>query len=190
MDSRVLYGHLLIQKKIVSIANYFNFSNHEELVFVPILQGVVPFFSDIVKNIEFDPFIEYIGVSSYKGESQKEFNLYKSINPEIVKGRKVWVFDDIADSIGINKFHIFTTYINKKEFAEKFLKGLKKYMKSSGEGESVHSIRFDLTTKYEMEIKIILKKDVNSWRVGWEVKNLAKDYLDSLGYKNVRVYIP
>ena len=99
-------------------------------------------------------------------------------------------FDDIADSIGINIFHIVTTYINKKEFAEKFLKGLKKYMKSSGEGESVHSIRFDLTTKYEMEVKIILKKDVNSHRVEYSVKSLAKNYLDSLGYKNVRVYIP
>ena len=106
MDSEILYGHLEIQKKVVSIANYFNNKNYydklykqdEELVFVPILQGVVPFFSDIVKNIEFDPFIEYIGISSYEGESQKGFNLYKPIDPEIVKGRKVWVFDDIADS--------------------------------------------------------------------------------------------
>lgn len=99
-------------------------------------------------------------------------------------------FDDIADSIGINRFHIFTPFINKKEFAEKFLKGLKKYMKSSGEGERVHSIRFDLTTKYEMEVKIILKKDIHSQRVEYSIKSLAKNYLDSLGYKNVRVYIP
>lgn len=99
-------------------------------------------------------------------------------------------FDDIADSLGIDRFHIFTPYINKKEFAEKFLKGLKKYMKSSGEGESIHSIRFDLTTKYEMEIKIILKKDIHSQRVEYSIKSLVKDYLADLGYKNVRVYIP
>jgi hypothetical protein len=52
------------------------------------------------------------------------------------------------------------------------------------------SMRFDLTTKYVMKVKIILKKDVNSSRVEWEVKSLAKNYLDSLGYKNLRVYIP
>jgi len=106
MDGKVLYGQEEILEKVSSIARYFNYSNHynklngqdEEIVFVPILQGVVPFFTDIVKNLEFDPFIEYIGVSSYKGESQKEFNLYKSVDPELVKGRKVWVFDDIADS--------------------------------------------------------------------------------------------
>jgi hypothetical protein len=99
-------------------------------------------------------------------------------------------FDDIADSLGIDRFHIFTTYINKKEFGEKFLKDLKKYMKSTGEGESIHSIRFDLTTKYEMEIKIILKKEDWGRRVEFSIKNLAKDYLASKGYKNVRVYIP
>ena len=99
-------------------------------------------------------------------------------------------FDDIADSLGIDRFHIFTTYINKKEFGEKFLKDLKIYMKSTGEGESIHSIRFDLTTKYEMEIKIILKKDIHSQWVEHSIKNLAKDYLASKGYKNVRVYIP
>jgi hypothetical protein len=99
-------------------------------------------------------------------------------------------FDDIADSLGIDRFHIFTTYINKKEFGEKFLKDLKIYMKSTGEGESIHSIRFDLTTKYEMEIKIILKKDIHSQRVEFSIKNLAKNYLASKGYKNVRVYIP
>jgi hypothetical protein len=100
-------------------------------------------------------------------------------------------FDDIADSLGIDRFHIFTTYINKKEFGEKFLKDLKKYIKSTGEGESIHSIRFDLTTKYEMEIKIILKKDAyNSRMVEYSIKSLAKNYLASKGYKNVRVYIP
>jgi hypoxanthine phosphoribosyltransferase len=106
MGGNTLYGQEKILEKVSSIARYFNYSNHydklneqdEEIVFVPILQGVVPFFTDIVKNLEFDPFIEYIGISSYEGESQKEFNLYKSVDPELVKGRKVWVFDDIADS--------------------------------------------------------------------------------------------
>ena len=99
-------------------------------------------------------------------------------------------FDRLADALGINSWYISTPYINKKEFAEKFLKDLKKYMKSTGEGESIHSIRFDLTTKYEMEIKIILKKDIHSQRVEFSIKNLAKNYLASKGYKNVRVYIP
>jgi len=99
-------------------------------------------------------------------------------------------FDRLADALGIDRWYISTPYINKKEFAEKFLKDLKKYMKSTGDGDSIHSIRFDLTSKYEMEIKIILKKDWVSQRSEYTIKNLAKDYLKSQGYKNIRVYIP
>ena len=99
-------------------------------------------------------------------------------------------FDGLADVLGIKRWYISTPYINKKEFAEKFLKDLKKYMKSTGDGGSIHSIKFDLTSKFEMEVKIILKKEINSHRVEYEIKNLAKNYLNSLGYKNIRVYIP
>jgi hypoxanthine phosphoribosyltransferase len=70
-----------------------------EVVFCPILQGAVPFFADICKGLLMEPYVEYIGVSSYKGkEQQKEFNVYKVPVHDVIKGRTVWLFDDIVDS--------------------------------------------------------------------------------------------
>ena len=38
------------------------------------------------------------GVKSYDGEHQKEHHLYKMIDPNMLKGKVVWLFDDVADS--------------------------------------------------------------------------------------------
>jgi len=131
------------------------------------------------------------------GKTQNELTLTMNMDAErYAKGEYSYIkdydnkFDRLSDALGIDRWFISSPYINKKEFAEKFLKDLKKYMKSTGDGDSIHSIRFDLTSKYEMEIKIILKKDWVSRRSEYTIKNLAKDYLASQGYKNIRVYIP
>lgn len=39
-----------------------------------------------------------IGISSYDGRKQKEFNLYKDVKEEIVRGKKILVVDDLVDS--------------------------------------------------------------------------------------------
>ena len=131
------------------------------------------------------------------GKIENDLTLTMNMDAErYAKGEQSYIkdydnkFDRLSDALGIDRWYIFTPYINKEEFAEKFLKDLKKYMKSTGDGDSIHSIRFDLTSKYEMEIKIILKKDWVSRRSEYTIKNLAKDYLASQGYKNIRVYIP
>lgn len=70
-----------------------------DVVFCPILQGAIPFFADICKGVLIEPYVEYIGVSSYVGkEQQKQFNVYKVPVHDVIKGRTVWLFDDIADS--------------------------------------------------------------------------------------------
>jgi hypoxanthine phosphoribosyltransferase len=70
-----------------------------EVVFCPILQGAIPFFADICKGVLMEPYVEYIGLSSYKGkEQQDDFSVYKIPPVETIKGRTVWLFDDIADS--------------------------------------------------------------------------------------------
>ena len=90
---------------VYGIANQFN--NHyqdqtmeveHEVVFCPILQGAVPFFVDVCKYVFMEPYVDYIGISSYHGKEQKEFLVYKMPDAELVKGKIVWLFDDIADS--------------------------------------------------------------------------------------------
>ena len=97
-------------------------------------------------------------------------------------------FVHLADALGIENWGVFVKIINKKEFAEKFLKELKKYMKSTSVGKSIHSIRFDVKNTYDLELVFVLKREF--WRNYGEVREVAKEYLESLGYKNIQVHIP
>jgi hypoxanthine-guanine phosphoribosyltransferase len=100
--SKILYDPFEIEECTVDVSEYFNslynFKNEHEVVFAPILTGVVPFFNDVCKGLLFDPYVEYIGINSYQGTEQKEFNLYKMFDPKVIKDKTVWLFDDIADS--------------------------------------------------------------------------------------------
>ncbi len=84
-----------LSKKLNSL---YDWENEHNIILAPILQGAVSFFSDITKKLTFDPYIEYIGISSYVGTKQKEFHLYKMIDPKLVQNKTIWLFDDIADS--------------------------------------------------------------------------------------------
>lgn len=98
----ILYDSFEIEQAIERISsdlnNRYGKNEEESVVFLPILQGAVPFFADICRGIVFNPFIEYIGISSYEQQQQKQFNLYRFVDPNVVKDRVVWLFDDIADS--------------------------------------------------------------------------------------------
>jgi len=106
--SKILYDPFEIEECTIDVSEYFNslynFKNEHEVVFAPVLTGVVPFFSDVCKGLIFDPYVEYIGISSYQGTEQKEFNLYKMFDPKVIKDKTVWLFDDIADSGNTLKF--------------------------------------------------------------------------------------
>lgn len=66
-------------------------------VLSPIMQGGITFFGDIVRFLSIDAYVDYIGVSSYNGMQQGEFNLYKGWDTDLV-GKDVWLIDDIADT--------------------------------------------------------------------------------------------
>jgi len=95
-----LYNSRQIEQAVLRIADVVNQNcrNRSDVVLMPILQGAVPLFADVCKHLEFDPYVEYIGVSSYVQQQQKQFNLYKWIEPTTVQDKCVWLFDDIADS--------------------------------------------------------------------------------------------
>jgi len=102
---------LISEKHVEQIAqttalklNSLYMDKSEEVVLAPILQGAVPFFQKVAHHLEFDPYVDFIGISSYKDKSQGEFNVYKMFDPEMIKGRTVWLFDDLADSGNTLKF--------------------------------------------------------------------------------------
>lgn len=82
----------------------YNKQNEHNVLFVPVLQGAIPFFHDICQHLSFDPYIEYIGVKSYEGIAQKDHIIYKTVNKDLIENREVWLFDDIADSGNTFKF--------------------------------------------------------------------------------------
>jgi len=97
-------------------------------------------------------------------------------------------YSHLAEALGIKSFTVFTKIVNKKEFGEKFLKDLKKYMKSTNVGNYIHAIKFNVNNTHDLEIAFVLKRDF--WNRYSDVRAAAKYYLNSLGYKNVSVHIP
>jgi len=102
-NTKVLFDPIQIEDCVWGIGNAFNKlyedpSIETNVVFCPILTGVVPFFADLIKYIEMEPYVEYIGASSYDGTQQQPIKTYKMPDPKLIEGRIIWLFDDIADS--------------------------------------------------------------------------------------------
>lgn len=84
-------------KKVASMLDGIYNGAGSKLVLVPLLQGAIPFFSEITKNMTLDCLVDAVGLSSYSGKVQGEFNVYKDFSLDI-KGKHIWLIDDIADS--------------------------------------------------------------------------------------------
>jgi hypothetical protein len=97
-------------------------------------------------------------------------------------------FDYLADALGIKNLTTLTKIVNKKEFAEKFLKDLKKYMKSTDVGDYIHAIKFNVNNTHDLELVFVLKRDF--WSRYSNVRDAARYYLDSLGYNKVTIHVP
>ena len=64
---------------------------------VPVLQGATPFFVDLSKHFCWNPIVDYVGVSSYN-EPDNNFYTYKMPKPYHIRGKIVFLFDDILDT--------------------------------------------------------------------------------------------
>jgi hypothetical protein len=97
-------------------------------------------------------------------------------------------FDYLADGLGIKVWTTYTKIVNKKEFADKFLKDLKKFMKSTDVGDYIHAIKFNVNNTHDLELVFVLKRDF--WNRYSYVRDAARDYLNSLGYNKVSIHVP
>jgi hypothetical protein len=94
---------------------------------------------------------------------------------------------NLAQYFGIDSVYIYVSYTNKEEFAKKFLKQLKAYLKTTVFGPKIHSIGFNDKGSSVPEIRITKKRD--SWSVSnTRLKEVALEYLQTLGYPNVKIY--
>jgi hypothetical protein len=120
--------------------------------------------------------------------ASKTFPANKNIGRELDEK-----YDSLARVLGIDRVWFFPKYINKQEFADKFLKKLKAHLKTTESGPFIHSIRFDVSNPNELEITIVKKRI--SWGRGYAasdrvVKDTVNYYLNSIGYPNIKIHIP
>jgi hypoxanthine phosphoribosyltransferase len=89
-----------IQKYVKYIAKRINndwINTDEPIVFVCVLNGSFLFFADLVREINFKMEIDFIRVKSYLNREQGDLVVTKDLETKI-KGKHVFVVDDIADS--------------------------------------------------------------------------------------------
>ena len=102
---KILFSPHAIEDKVLELADRLNSmyppgqrtNPNEQPVLTPILQGGITFFQDVAKNLLFDAYVDCVGVTSYKGKSRGEINLYKDWSVDLID-KDVWLIDDICDS--------------------------------------------------------------------------------------------
>jgi len=96
--------------------------------------------------------------------------------------------NQLGNYFGIDSVYIYFKHTNKEEFAKKFLKQLKAYLKTTEVGNKIHSIGFNMKSSSGSELRIT--KKVNSWSLSSSgIRDIIDNYLISKGYPNVKIYI-
>jgi hypoxanthine phosphoribosyltransferase len=87
-----------IQIKIVAKQiNDEHRGDNTPIIFVGLLNGCFMFYSDLVKNIQFNIECDFMRVKSYNGKKQGDIQITKDLETPI-KGKHVYLIDDILDS--------------------------------------------------------------------------------------------
>ena len=102
---KLLYTPVAIENKVLDFADVLNNLYHNPSglphpnppILSPILQGGSTFFHDTCRFLLFDAYVDMIGISSYNGKTQGDFDLWKPWNTNLVD-KDVWLIDDIADT--------------------------------------------------------------------------------------------
>ena len=96
---KMLFSEQQIQEKVCAMADKLNRQFQGEVpVFICILKGASVFFSDIIRNLNFDIECDFFSVSSYKkGKSTGQVKILSDLSTE-VRGRSVVLIEDIVDS--------------------------------------------------------------------------------------------
>ena len=120
LEKEILIPRDTIQKRVKEIANQIS-SDYKgrELVLIGILNGVVFFFVDLVREISIPTKIDFIRAASYgsKMTSSGKIRLTKDVELPI-KGKSVIVVEDIVDT-GLTLTHIV------KDLEDKGIESLK-----------------------------------------------------------------
>lgn len=99
MDMRPLFTDQDIQKRIQELGQRISEDyRHEPLLVIGVLKGSFIFLADLVRAIDGECEIDFIGVASYEGtESSGQVRLTHDLSSEVM-GKHVLVVEDIVDT--------------------------------------------------------------------------------------------
>ena len=89
-----------IKKRILDLSDLINkYYKNEEIIILCVLDGGVPAFSELIKNLKIDYLTDYIKLSSYKGttKSSGKIDIDKDLKVN-VKDKKILIVEDIVDT--------------------------------------------------------------------------------------------
>lgn len=94
----VLLTEAQIQDKVRELAAQIKAEYADkDPVFVGVLKGVVVFFADMVRQMDFPCQIDFMWISSYSGANSTGMNLVKDVSANL-EGRHVVILEDIFDT--------------------------------------------------------------------------------------------
>lgn len=147
-----------------------------------------------IDDITYKEFVPYPEFTDEDDMPVNDVSIYINVDAEEAVKNKPTGFerilqnkaDDFAKYFSIEDVYIFVRYINKEEFAKKFLKELKAYLKTTKHAPVIHSIGYNLKDKRIPEITITKKRD--SWGTrNHDIEVTIKKYLIQVGYPNIKI---
>ena len=94
----VLLTEEQIQEKVKELAAQLKAEYAgKDPIFVGVLKGVVVFFADMIRAMDFPCQIDFMWISSYSGANSTDMNLVKDVTADL-EGRHVVILEDIFDT--------------------------------------------------------------------------------------------
>ena len=86
-----------ISKRVSEIGRSISNDYQDNVTLISVLKGSVCFMADLLRSIDSDVTIEFIGISSYKGVMKGNISLHDN-SIEDIQGKHVILVEDIVDS--------------------------------------------------------------------------------------------
>ncbi|MCS6905838.1 MAG: phosphoribosyltransferase family protein [Bacteroidia bacterium] len=94
-----LIEYSAIQKQIASIAHILNDQYpHQEPILMPVLTGAFRFFAELLPHIKFPYLVDFIKISSYKGQAKEQALKWELLPSLEIKNKCVILIEDIIDT--------------------------------------------------------------------------------------------
>lgn len=151
-----------------------------------------------IDDITYKEFVPYPEFTDEDDMPVNDVSIFINIDAEdAVKNkpnRFEGILQDKAENIGkyfsIEDVYVFVKYINKEEFAKKFLKKLKEYLKTTQVSHAIHSIGYNVKERGYPEIKVTKKRYFSPHVYESDIKEVIEGCLKTLGYSNIKIYFP